>query len=214
MDWLPEVSALQKELVREWSGCERCPIGVWASEKVHLDLLPGSTNVQTERLPLLLVGEAPGESEDVIGKPFIGRSGHLLRDALDLVVQRSSYRLPIVFCNVVACRPCDGPNTKNRPPTDSEVATCRPRLLRIFQVLKPRVVVMLGKTAYKSVYENYAIDRAHEFHLIPTMHPAFVLRKSEGLQSKAGADFLTALARAYDLAEEYVETYALSHPNH
>lgn len=207
MDWLQRTIDLQAELTLKYSGCQECPIGVYAHKKVHLKVVPGSSEyILCDRAPLLLIGEAPGTAEDVIGLPFVGRSGTLLNTALSLVKQEASLDVPIVICNVVACRPCEGVNTPNRPPDPVEILNCSRRFKRILDEVDPSVVVPMGRVANKAVYKHYDFKELHKVQIVPTVHPAFVARQSLQLESKLGKDFLSALARAYDLAEEYVDT--------
>lgn len=92
---------------------------------------------------IMFVGEAPGRSEDEKGRPFVGAAGRILDDLLEKVgIERSQ----VFITNVVKCRP---PN--NRVPEDDEVTTCRPYIDRQIALIKPKVICILGKTAYSSL---------------------------------------------------------------
>lgn len=128
------------------------------------------------RAVVMLVGEGPGATEDELGRPFVGRAGELL----DRILQAAGFRREEVFItNVVMCRP---PN--NRVPTDAEVAACRPYLERKIELIRPRIVVALGATAVRALIHPRARitqvrgewHRRGEFWVMPTFHPAAVLR--------------------------------------
>ena len=137
---------------------------------------------------VLLVGEAPGEKEDEVGKPFVGRSGKLLKQALahqNQYLDKDCWRT-----NAVCCRP-----PHNRTPTPQEIQACRPRLIKTIKELKPRAVVLLGATAIHSLLGLYwkrdigQVGRWRGFsipcpdlgcYLVPTFHPSFILRDENG----------------------------------
>lgn len=132
-----------------------------------------------------IVGEAPGEAEARTGKPFQGRSGQLLRDALDEVGIVGPY-----ITNVVKCRP-----PGNRQPTKEEIAACRPYLEEELQALQPQALVALGATAAKATMKVAKITEHHGRITttngrinMPCYHPAFVLR-----DPSRGPSFVAAL---------------------
>tara|TARA_Y100000748_G_scaffold247802_1_gene212437 strand:+ start:250 stop:918 length:669 start_codon:yes stop_codon:yes gene_type:complete len=126
---------------------------------------------------LLLVGEGPGENEDLIGEPFVGRAGKLL----DKILRAIGYnRADKVFItNIVKCRPPD-----NRDPLPSEVGECSPYLIQQINLIKPKIIVALGKIAGKTLIKKDIMlkemrNNTHEFNSIPlrvTYHPAALLR--------------------------------------
>jgi DNA polymerase len=126
--------------------------------------------------PLLLVGEGPGEQEDIEGKPFVGQAGQLLDLLLDaLGFTPDDYYI----ANVVKCRP-----PGNREPTVEEAACCLPYLREQFKLLKPRLIVCMGSVASRSLLDpairiTQARGQWQEKKgclFMPTFHPAALLR--------------------------------------
>ena len=151
--------------------CTRC--------KLH----GGRTNlvfgVGSPTADLVFVGEAPGRDEDRQGIPFVGRAGQLLTRIIAAI---GLSRDEVYIANVIKCRP---PN--NRNPEPDEVATCEPFLFRQLDVIQPRVVVALGGFAIRTLLDTDAPvsrlrGRVFDYRgakLIPTFHPAFLLRSPE-----------------------------------
>jgi DNA polymerase len=129
---------------------------------------------------LMFVGEGPGEEEDIQGLPFVGRAGSLLTD---IITKGMGLRREDVYiANVIKCRP-----PEHRNPESDEVASCEPFLFRQVHVIKPRVIVALGTFAAQTLLRtNDPISRLRgkvfhygEARLIPTFHPAYLLRSPE-----------------------------------
>ena len=132
----------------------------------------------------LFVGEGPGRNEDLQGEPFVGPAGKLLDNmlrALDLARGKDTY-----IANIVKCRPV-GADGRDRPPTPDEVDACMPYLRRQIALIRPQVIIALGKTAAVSLL-GLPADTAlaglrgepREFDGIPlviTYHPAYLLRQ-------------------------------------
>jgi DNA polymerase len=132
----------------------------------------------------LFVGEGPGRNEDLQGEPFVGPAGQLLDSmlrALDLARGKDTY-----IANIVKCRPV-GADGRDRPPTPDEVDACMPYLRRQIALIRPQVIIALGKTAAVSLL-GLPADTAlaglrgepREFDGIPlviTYHPAYLLRQ-------------------------------------
>jgi len=126
---------------------------------------------------LMLVGEAPGEKEDIEGEPFVGRAGKLL-DKILIAIGRSRNK-DVFICNVLKCRP---PN--NRDPLSTEVKECEPYLKHQINLIKPKLIVALGRIAGKTLLgvDNSLKSMRGEIHnyydipLIVTYHPAALLR--------------------------------------
>ena len=126
---------------------------------------------------LMLIGEGPGKSENLLGRPFVGPSGRLLRrtieDATSKVKVPGSLR--VYFTNVVACRPTDSKTGPNRSPTKKEAWACMQRLVRIDEIVQPALVILLGAVPARLV--------AHLFPGAGRMpHPSSILR-SGGVES-------------------------------
>jgi len=142
---------------------------------------------------LMFVGEAPGAQEDLQGLPFVGRSGKLL-DRL-MAEEMGLTRDTAYIANVVKCRPPD-----NRDPKPDEIASCRPYLERQVELIDPKVVVTLGNFAAKLLLETTTgimklRGRAYRWGdrvLVPTLHPAAVLRGGGDAMANARADFVRA----------------------
>jgi DNA polymerase len=125
---------------------------------------------------LMFVGEAPGGDEDIQGIPFVGRAGQLLTRIIEAI---GMTRDQVYIANVIKCRP---PN--NRNPEPDEVAQCEQFLFRQIEIIKPKVIVALGKFAAQSLLKTndpIARLRGREYKyrdaiLMPTYHPAFLLR--------------------------------------
>ncbi|MBI2963604.1 MAG: uracil-DNA glycosylase [Deltaproteobacteria bacterium] len=157
-------------VVREEIGdCRRCKLCERRTQIVF-----GVGNPHAE---LLFVGEGPGEDEDRMGEPFVGRAGQLLTDIITrgMGLQRSE----VYIANVVKCRP-----PGNRNPEPDEIAACQPFLFRQIDVISPKVIVALGKFAAQTLLGTVTPisklrGRWFEFRgrkLMPTFHPSYILR--------------------------------------
>jgi uracil-DNA glycosylase family 4 len=144
-------------------------------------LAPHRTNlvfgVGNPRARLVFVGEAPGRDEDVRGEPFVGRAGQLLTEIITKGMKLR--REDVYIANVIKCRP-----PENRNPEPDEVDSCEPFLLRQLELIRPEVIVALGKFAVQSLLRTKKpITQLrgvwHDYHgirLMPTFHPAYLLR--------------------------------------
>lgn len=149
--------------------------------------------------PLMFVGEGPGAQEDLEGEPFVGRSGRYL-DKL-VAEEMGMTRADFYIGNCVKCRP-----PANRDPRPEEIAACHPWLESQLELVAPRVVVTLGNFATRLLLgTTEGITRlrgqAYPFrdgHLVPTYHPAAVLRAGGDSVAQMRAD----LVRAKRLLEE------------
>ena len=130
-----------------------------------------------EESKLMIIGEAPGKDEDLKGEPFVGRAGELL-DKILLAIDKKRGR-GVYIANVLKCRPPD-----NRDPLPSEVNKCEPYLIKQIKIVKPKLIVALGRIAGKTLLK---IDKPlkemrgiiHSYNGIPlivTYHPAALLR--------------------------------------
>ncbi|HTA37814.1 MAG TPA: uracil-DNA glycosylase, partial [Candidatus Acidoferrales bacterium] len=160
--------------------CRKCAIGSQRRNNVYGEGDPCAR--------LMLIGEGPGETEDLMGRPFIGRAGQLLDKmigAIDLA------REDVYICNTVKCRPTlpgtRGP--RNRAPEPDEMANCRPFLDEQIDIIRPAVILALGAPAAKSFLgRDFQITKMrgrwyegpHGIALMATFHPAYVLRQTGG----------------------------------
>lgn len=161
------------DAIREDIGdCTRCKLHTLGRRQVVF-------GVGNPRADLMFVGEAPGADEDEQGIPFVGRAGQLLTKIIEAI---GLTRDDVYIANVIKCRP---PN--NRNPEPDEVATCEPFLFRQIDLVQPKVIVALGTFAAHTLLQTDApISRIrgklHAFRgaqLIPTFHPAYLLRSPE-----------------------------------
>jgi DNA polymerase len=125
---------------------------------------------------LMFVGEAPGRDEDLQGFPFVGRAGQLLTKIIEAIGLK---REDVYIANVIKCRP-----PENRNPEPDEVETCEPFLFRQIDIIKPKVIVALGKFGAQTLLRTLdpisrLRGRVYDYRgakLIPTFHPAYLLR--------------------------------------
>jgi len=165
--------------------CTRCPL---SQGRTNVVFGMGDPNAD-----LMFVGEAPGAEEDLQGLPFVGRSGKLL-DQL-MLEEIGITRDRCFIANTLMCRP-----PGNRDPVPEEVATCRPWLDQKLDLIKPRVVVTLGNFATKLLLDTKEgitrlRGRTYPFRdsvLVPTFHPAAVLRGGGEQQAQMRADLVRA----------------------
>jgi DNA polymerase len=156
------------ELGRIASVCTKCRL---AGSRTQVVFGVGNPNAD-----LMFVGEAPGRDEDLQGEPFVGRAGQLLTD---IIKAMKLTRDDVYIANVIKCRPPD-----NRNPEPDELDACRPYIRRQIALIKPRVIVTLGRFALQSMMERgYSITAARGnwleydgIKVMPTYHPAYLLR--------------------------------------
>ena len=172
------------ELKQLVSGCTRCGLHKTRTQTVF--------GVGDENADWMLIGEAPGAEEDRLGDPFVGQAGKLLDNmlaALDLARGRKVY-----IANVLKCRP-----PGNRNPEPDEVAKCSPHLLRQIELVKPKLILAMGRFAAQTLLASDAsiaslrgkVYRYAGVPLIVTYHPAYLLRNLPD-KSKAWADLVFA----------------------
>jgi uracil-DNA glycosylase family 4 len=152
----------------EVKGCTRCRLH---QTRTHTVFGEGDVDAQ-----IFFVGEGPGENEDQTGRPFVGRAGQLLDK---MILGMGLSRAQVFIANIVKCRP---PN--NRVPATDEVATCTPYLERQLEIVRPRVIVTLGRPATTYMLSSkLAMGQLRGrwqswrgIRLMPTFHPSYVLR--------------------------------------
>ena len=160
--------------------CRRCAIGSTRTKVV--------CGVGDSRARLAIVGEGPGENEDRIGEPFVGRAGELLTKMLAAIDLR---RDDVFITNTIKCRASviEGGQLRNRAPMQEELANCRQYLDEELAILKPRVILALGAPAAKSFLgAAFSITRQRGIwyagpagtDLMATFHPAYLLRLTGG----------------------------------
>ena len=152
----------------------------------------------------MIVGEAPGEQEDKLGEPFVGPAGQLLDNmlqALQLTRQAADAARQVFIANTLKCRP-----PRNRNPQPTELAKCEPFLMRQIELVRPRIILAMGRFAVQSLLRSSEPigklrGRVHRYQGVPlvvTYHPAYLLRN---LADKARAwDDLCLAARVAETA--------------
>jgi uracil-DNA glycosylase len=167
---------LLDKLYEPYRNCLQCPLGFLGRKNVVF----GEGNPDAD---LMFVGEAPGKDEDTQGRPFVGRSGQLLTKALNLV---GIDRTDVFITNIVKCRP---PN--NRVPAPIEISTCTKLFLfNQIKIIRPQIICTLGSIALNALVESPlqitkvrgTIIEKDGMTIIPTFHPAYVLRNQSQAQ--------------------------------
>jgi uracil-DNA glycosylase family 4 len=186
MDW-PQI----KEAV---AGCIACPLHKGRTKTVF--------GVGDERAEWMFVGEGPGADEDLKGEPFVGQAGKLLDNMLAAIKLKRGQN--VYVANVVKCRP-----PGNRNPEPAEAVACEPYLQRQIALIRPKLIVALGKVAAVNLLKRDVSvasmrGKVHDYHgtpLIVTYHPAYLLR-SLPEKAKAWVDLCFAVDTMKRLQEQ------------
>jgi len=158
-----------EELNREILACVKCGLA-----QGRIQAVPGEGNPKAE---LMFVGEGPGRDEDEQGRPFVGRAGQLLTKIIEAIDLR---REDVYIANVIKCRP-----PENRVPHRGEVEACTPHLLRQIEIIRPKVIVTLGKTSTEFFLPDVSGSmtsirgRFYDWRglrIMPTFHPSYLIR--------------------------------------
>ena len=156
------------DLAEQISGCPKCALA-----KTRIHAVPGAGNPDAD---IVFIGEGPGFNEDQQGLPFVGASGKFLDELLASINLR---REDVFICNVIKCRP---PN--NRDPMPDEIEACAPWLAQQLDVLKPRMIVTLGRFSMNRYFPGATIGRIHGqakridgVLVVPMYHPAAALHQ-------------------------------------
>jgi DNA polymerase len=144
----------------------------------------------------MIIGEGPGENEDLEGKPFVGKAGQLLTKILESVgINRED---DAYIANTVKCRP-----PENRTPLTSEIDACKEYLIRQIQLVQPKILILLGNPSLKTILgETYTITKSRgswfktsvnymdeELYIMPMFHPSYLLRNAS--KEKGSPKWLT-----------------------
>ena len=159
------------QLRSEMGDCKRCKLH---PHRTHLVFGSGNPDAR-----LMLVGEAPGEEEDLQGQPFVGKAGQLLTRILKAM---GLERNDVYIANILKCRP-----PQNRNPQPDEIETCQPFLRKQVEIIHPKVVCALGTFAAQTLLQtdekiSRLRGRFHDYYgvkLMPTYHPAYLLRNPQ-----------------------------------
>jgi uracil-DNA glycosylase len=179
------------ELKARVKGCTDCKLRAGCTQTVF--------GVGDEQADWLLVGEAPGAEEDRLGEPFVGQAGRLLDNMLAAIGLARGAN--VYIANVLKCRP-----PGNRNPEPDEVAKCSPHLLRQIELIRPKLIVAMGRFAAQTLLATDATiaslrGRVHRYAGVPlvvTYHPAYLLRNLPD-KAKAWADLVFARKTMSDL---------------
>lgn len=163
-----------ENLQQEASECKKCTLWKTRKNVVFGDGAPSS---------IMFIGEAPGFNEDASGKPFVGRAGKLLDELLNKI---GLTRNNVYISNIVKCRP-----PENRDPYPNEIKVCFPYLEKQIEIIKPEVIICLGRHSSKQILEKFnqkfsGITQDHGKHfivstlygkiiIVPMYHPAAAL---------------------------------------
>jgi len=173
---LPRSDRTLEDIAAEVRTCRKCALAAGRTLAV-----PGEGSPKS---PLLFIGEGPGHDEDIQGRPFVGRAGQLLTK---IIVAMGYARSEVYIANVVKCRP-----PENRVPHREEAEVCAPFLLEQIAVLRPRVIVALGKTAVDFFVPNVKamgpvrgnFQEWHGLLVMPTFHPSYLIRNEGNKEIK------------------------------
>lgn len=184
-------------LVEEITNCRKCKLHESRKKPV-----PGEGNVNSL---VVFIGEAPGEKEDESGRPFVGPAGKLLTELIESIGYR---REDFYITNIVKCRP-----PSNRDPEEDEINACLPYLLRQLELIKPKVIIALGRHAARLLFHlsglkwinmtrnhgeiYYGKIRGLSVKIVPTYHPASALYNPQ-LKHVLEEDFKNAIKKAID----------------
>lgn len=189
MDIKKYKQTLLEKLYEPYKSCKACPLGNLGRKNIVFG--EGNPNAQ-----LMFIGEGPGREEDILGKPFVGRSGKLLDKIMELAQLK---RTDVFISNIVKCRP---PN--NRKPLPIESKTCENLLLsKQIKIIRPNVICTLGSSALETlIKQEVKITKMrgkaiayNDITILPTYHPAYILRNRRELES-----FIYDIQQAANLA--------------
>ncbi|MBI3371421.1 MAG: uracil-DNA glycosylase [Betaproteobacteria bacterium] len=181
------------ELKRAVPDCSACALHRTRTQTVF--------GIGDENADWMLVGEAPGAEEDRLGEPFVGQAGRLLDNMLAAIRLKRGEN--VYIANVLKCRP-----PANRNPEPDEVARCSPHLVRQIELIRPKLIVAMGRFAAQALLNSNASiasmrGRVHRYQGVPTIvtyHPAYLLRSLPD-KSKAWADLLFAVRTLRELKQ-------------
>jgi len=182
-----------EELKEKVLNCSQCKLRAGCQHVVF-----GEGNPEAK---IMLIGEGPGQEEDRLGRPFVGRAGQLLDRILEVCgFERFTHTY---IANIVKCRP-----PQNRIPLPDERAACLPYLRQQMEIIKPQILVLLGATALQGLIDPAAkITKMrgqwldwNGYKVMPTYHPAALLR-NPGLKREAWDDFKQVAAMYRELVD-------------
>ena len=195
-----------EDLKAEAAECRRCELC-----ETRTNVVFGEGNPVT---PLVLIGEGPGANEDATGRPFVGRAGQLLDQALR---ENGITRKHVYICNILKCRASIAENgsVRNRPPRLSEVSACLPWLQQQLEIIQPLVILCLGGPAANVIiHKDFKMTKERGLwfatpyarYAMAALHPAYILRQDgETFQSARAslvADIVAARQKVIEAKKE------------
>ena len=171
-----------KQHVEKWKDCTRCSLH---HGRKHVVISRGQVPCD-----ILFIGEAPGKSEDVLGIPFIGPAGKLLDGIIERAIDDLGWidmngqppTVRLAFTNLVGCIPLGDGGEKTSEPDQTDIVTCKPKLLEFYQLSKPKLLVLVGALPGKWVDK---IIPHREIKSVQIDHPAYLLRLNVAQQGLA-----------------------------
>lgn len=188
-----------EELKKEVIVCKKCKLSSTRTTVVF-----GEGNPQAE---VMFIGEGPGRQEDLLARPFVGRSGELLTKIIENGM--SVPRKEVYIANIVKCRPTvDLKFEKDRAPDNEETAMCSPYLEKQIDLIQPKVIITLGGPSSKFILQsNIGITklrgtwgRYKNIPVMPTYHPSYILRNG-GDKSPLKKDVWSDIKQVLDLLQ-------------
>jgi len=175
---MSDVTERIEELRLRCLECTRCELA-----DTRTNVVFGEGNPEA---PLMIVGEGPGATEDATGRPFVGRAGALLDEAL---AANRITRKHVWICNVLKCRAClmENGRVRNRPPATEEISACAPWLEKQIEIIQPLVILCLGAPAAKFIIKKdfhmtqergIVYPTKYARYAIAALHPAYILRQA------------------------------------
>lgn len=172
-------------VISEIMNCRKCPL-----YKNRKNPVPGEGPINTD---IMIIGEAPGAKEDEEGRPFVGPAGKLLTSLLEKIgIKRSS----VYITNIVKCRP-----PGNRDPTDEEIAACLPYLLKQIEIIKPKVIIALGRHAARTLFKQAGLH----WRSMGSMHGKVFEGVISGVRVKIVATYHPAAALYHPKLKDVLE---------
>jgi DNA polymerase len=168
---IPSEAPTLEEIRRELGDCKRCKL-----HRTRTTIVFGEGN---RKATLMFIGEGPGYDEDVQGRPFVGKAGQLLTKIIQSIHLE---RVEVYIANIIKCRP-----PQNRNPEPDEIGCCFPFLMKQIQAIQPNIICALGTFAAQTLLQTDAKitslrGRTFDFQgikILPTYHPAFLLRNPD-----------------------------------
>ena len=166
---MEEQAAALRALAQQIAVCPKCELA-----KTRTHAVPGEGNPSAD---IVFIGEGPGFYEDQQALPFVGPAGKFLDELLASIGLR---RADVFICNVLKCRPPD-----NRDPLPGEIAACKPWLDAQIEIIKPKVIVTLGRFSMSRYFPGQSIGKIHgqsrklgDVIVVPMYHPAAALHQA------------------------------------